>query len=162
MELQIDALTKRYGKMLALDRFSAVFNCEDRGFVNHIGKVRTHSSGGRKRDSIKVHRIIQQNIFCMNLQNFYTALQVGSVYNHTPVKTPRTQQRRIQNLRTVGSCQNQKPFGSIEAIHLSQKLIQSLLTLVIPSAVPGVTALSDGINLINKNNAWCIFLGFLK
>ena len=98
----------------------------------------------------------------MNLQDFHAPLQVRSVYNDTAVKTSRTEQCGIQYLRTVGCRKNQKTLGSIKSIHLSQKLVQRLLTLVISSAIAGITAFTYGIDLINKYNTGCILLGFFK
>ena len=50
---------------------------------------------------------------------------------------------------------------AVKAVHLCQKLIQRLLTLVI-AAVTGITALSDSINLVDKNNAGRVLFRLLK
>ena len=41
-------------------------------------------------------------------------------------------------------------------------LTVSLLALIIAAAIMRISALSDCINLINKNDTWCILLCFLK
>ena len=98
----------------------------------------------------------------MNLQDIDTSLQIRTVNNNTTVKASRTKKRRIQYLRTVSRCQDQKSLGGIETIHLRKQLVQCLLTLVISTAVMGITALTDSIDLINKYNTRCILLSFLK
>ena len=42
--------------------------------VNHIGQIRSRGAGGCQSNGIQIHRLIQRNILCMNLQNIYTAL----------------------------------------------------------------------------------------
>ena len=98
----------------------------------------------------------------MHLQDIDSSLQIRAVDNDSPVKTAGPQQRRIQYLRPVGRRQDQKTFGGIESVHLRQKLIQRLLPLIVSAAVPAVTALSDGIDLIDENNAGRILLCFLE
>ena len=79
------------------------------------------------------------------------------------VKTSRTQKCRIQYFRTVGCRQDQKPLGSIKSIHLCKKLVQCLLTFIIATAIPAQSRLlTDGIDLINKHDTRCIFLGFFE
>ena len=98
----------------------------------------------------------------MYLQNTHTAFQIRPLHNHPPVKTARTQKRRVQNLRPVGGSQNQDSLGGIKSVHLRQQLVQGLLPLVISAAVPAVTAFSNGIHLVDKDNTGGIFLGLLK
>ena len=141
---------------------TAILNSQDSGLIDHIGKVRTNGTGCGKGNCLEINGIVKPYILRMNLQDINTSFQIRTVNDNTAVKTSRTKKCRIQYLRTVGSCQDQKSLGSIKTIHLSKQLVQSLLTLVITSAVMGITALSNGINLINKYDTRCILLGFLK
>ena len=98
----------------------------------------------------------------MNLEDFHTAFQIRSVYDNSPVKTSRSEKRRIKDLRTVGCCKDQKSLGCVKAVHFRKKLIQSLLSLVIAASIMRITAFSDCIDLINKYNTGGIFLCLLK
>ena len=98
----------------------------------------------------------------MYLENCDPALEVGAVHNDPPVKTAGTKQGLVQDLRAVGRADNQDTLGGLEAVHLGQELVQGLLTLLISSAVAGITAAADGVDLIDKNNAGSIFIGFFK
>ena len=98
----------------------------------------------------------------MYLQDIYTSLKIRLVNDDTAVKTSRTKQCLIEHFRPVGRCQYQQSARRIETIHLRKQLIQCLLTLIISSSVPAVTALSDRIDLIDKDDTRCVFLCFLK
>src|SRR5699024_8943073 len=138
-----------------------MLNGQNSCLIDHICKVRAHCTGCSQSYSIQIYSLVQRNIFCMNFQDVYTSLQIRTVYNNTPVKTSRTKQCRVQNLRTVGCSKDQKSLGRIKSIHFRQKLVQSLFALVIPS-VAEITGVSNIIYLINKDNTWGIFLCLFK
>ena len=102
------------------------------------------------------------NIFGVDFQNIDTPLQIRLIYNNASVKTSRTKKRLIENLWTVRCCQYEESLRCIKSVHLSQKLVQRLLTLIVSAAVPAVTALADRIDLINKGNTRCILLSLFK
>ena len=99
----------------------------------------------------------------MNLKNFLTTLQIGKFYRNTSVKSSRTKQCRIKRIRTIGCCQNHNTLRTVKAIHLCKKLIQGLLTLIIPAGeASAVTLLSDSINFVNKYDTGCFLISLLK
>ena len=86
----------------------------------------------------------------MNLQNSLTALNIWLVHHNLAVKTAWTQQGRVQNIRTIGSRNNDNALVGSEAIHLNQHLVKGLLTLIVATAKARTTLTAYGINLINK------------
>ena len=98
----------------------------------------------------------------MNLQCLDSSFQIRTLHDNSPVKSSRTKQCLVENLRTVCCRQNNKTFGRIKAIHLRQKCIQRLFSLIVSAAVMAVTAFSDGIHLINKNDTRSHGLCLLK
>ena len=56
----------------------------------------------------------------MYLQDFGTSLDIRTVYYNLAVKTAGTQQRRVQNIRTVGCGNHNDAFVSTETVHLNQ------------------------------------------
>ena len=44
----------------------------------------------------------------------------------------------------------------VKSIHLCQKLVQCLLTLIVTAAILCITALTNCIDLVNKNNTRCL------
>ena len=98
----------------------------------------------------------------MYLQDIHPSFKIRSVNDHTSVKTSRTEKSRIKNLRSVGRSKDQKSLGCIKAIHLRKQLVQCLLSLIISAAIAGITAFTNGIDLIDKYDARSILLGFLE
>ena len=56
----------------------------------------------------------------MYLQDFGTSLDIRTVYYNLAIETAGTQQRRIQNIRTVGCGNHNDAFVSAETVHLNQ------------------------------------------
>ena len=98
----------------------------------------------------------------MYLQDIHPSFKIRSVNDHTSVKTSRTKKSRIKNLRSVGRSKDQKSLGCIKSIHLRKQLVQCLLTLIISAAIAGITAFTNGIDLIDKYDTRSILLGFLE
>ena len=98
----------------------------------------------------------------MYTQNIFSSFEIRAVYDHSAVKTSRTQKCRVQNFRTVRCCKDQHTFGGIKTIHLRKQLVQCLLTLVVSAAITAVTALTDRIDLIDKNDTRCTLFGLFK
>ena len=94
----------------------------------------------------------------MDFQGFQTALEVGTVHDHPAVKTAGTQQRLIQDLGSVGGCQNHHALGGIEAVDLTQQLVQGLVV----GHILGITAAAHCIDFIDKNDAGRHFGGLLE
>ena len=79
-----------------------------------------------------------------------------------PVKAAGTQQCRIQNIRTVGGCQDNDTIVAAKAVHLYQHLIQGLFLFVVTASQTGATLTTHSIDLIDENNRRCDFLGLVK
>ena len=120
--------------------------------INHIGKISSNCSGGCKRKLSKINSLIHLNILGMNLQSLNPSLKVRLFNDNTSVKTTRTKQSLIKDLRTVCRRKNNNTLRGIKTIHLGKQLIKCLLTLRIATTVFAVTASSDSIDLINKYN----------
>lgn len=97
----------------------------------------------------------------VHTQDGLPAFQIGQFHLDAPVKASGAQQGLVQCLRPVGGSQNHNTLAAVKTIHLRQQLIQGLFALIIPREAV-VALLSDGINLINKNNAGGLFIGLLE
>ena len=139
----------------------AILHGEDRGLVDHIRQIRAHGSAGRQSDSLQIYRVVHLHILGMHLQDVHAALQIRAVHDDPPVKTAGTKEGRVQHLGPVRRAQHQAGRMAVEAVHLRQQLVQRLLTLVV-SAQTGITALSNGVYLVDKNNAGGMLLRLLE
>ena len=69
------------------------------------------------------------------------------------IKSARSQQSSIQNIRSVGGSQDNDSCVALKAIHLCQQLVDGLLTLIIATTHASTTLSANSINLINEDNA---------
>ena len=98
----------------------------------------------------------------VNRKNFFPALDVSPVDDDLPVKPPRTKKRRVKNIRTVRSGHDDDTAVRLKAVHLDQKLVQRLFTLVVSAAQSGTSLASDGVQLVDEHDARRVFLRRVK
>ena len=61
-------------------------------------------------DLVKVDVLADLLAARMHLEDLHTPRHIGPVYRHLPVKTPRTQQRRVQHLRKAGKSVHMRTY----------------------------------------------------
>ena len=96
----------------------------------------------------------------MNFEDGFAPFEIGQLHDDTAVETSRTQQCFVQTLRPVGSSKDHHAFGGIEAVHLGEQLVEGLLALVVAHSL--VTALTDGVDLINEDDTRCLLCGLTE
>jgi hypothetical protein len=72
----------------------------------------------------------------MDLRIRLTARDIRQRHHNLTVKPARTQQRRVQNIRTVGRSNQDHAFVGFKPIHFNQQLVKRLLALVVPATKP--------------------------
>ena len=98
----------------------------------------------------------------MDGQDIGAALAVWRVYHDRPVETPRPQERRIEDVRTVGRRQDDHAFCAGEAVHLSQDLIQRLFALIVTAERIRAARAPDGVYLVDEDDRGGDFTCFRK
>src|SRR5690606_31233130 len=73
-----------------------------------------------------------------------------------------TQQRRVKHVGTVGSGNHDDAVVHFETVHLHQQLVEGLFTLIMTTAKPGAAMATDGIDLVNENDAGRMLHGLLE
>ena len=68
------------------------------------------------------------------------------------IKSAGAKQRRIKNVRSVGRRNDDYGVAALEAIHLTENLIESLLAFVMASAKSRAALASDGVDLVDEND----------
>ena len=132
------------------------------GFVNQIGQIGPRETGRAAGHRGQINVFCQRNFFDVNLQNFFPPLNIRIGNRHLTVKTPRTQQSRIQNIGTVGRRNQNYALIIVKAVHLHQQLVQRLFALVIAAAQTGTAMAADRVNFIDKQQTGRIFFGLGK
>ncbi len=98
----------------------------------------------------------------MDFQNLLAADDVRVRHNDLAIEPARTQQRRIEHVRPVGSRNQDDAFVGFKAIHLDQQLVQRLLTLVITAAEPGAAMTANRVDFVDEDDARRILLRLLE
>ena len=135
--------------------------CQQSRFVDQIGDVGTNHPRRGTRNRNQVHILCQWYAASVNLENGKATVPVGPFHYHAAVEATRTQERFVQPIRPVGGSNDHHGLARIEAIHLNQQLVQSLLTLVV-AIDTGAALAADGIYLIDEDDAGSRFLGLVE
>ena len=73
----------------------------------------------------------------------------------------RSQQRWIENVRTVSRCDNDDALGTLEAVHFDEHLVERLLTFIVTATKTRTTVPTDCVKLIDEDDARGLFLGLI-
>ena len=95
---------KGYQQVVLIHCLAALTNSPQSSFVHKVRQIRTYCAGSSLRDLFQIHILCQLDLPGVDLQGVQTTLQIGAVYNNSPVKTAGTEQCLVQDLRTVGCC----------------------------------------------------------
>jgi len=98
----------------------------------------------------------------VHFQDLFATANIGQRNDHLPVEAARAQQRRIQNVGTVGRRDDDHARLPFEAVHFDEQLVQGLFPFVVATAHPGTALAADGIDLIDKDDAWRMLLRLLE
>jgi hypothetical protein len=74
----------------------------------------------------------------------------------------RSQQRRVEDVRTVRGSDEDDVVLHLEAVHLDEQLVQRLLALVVTAAEAGAAVTTDGVDLVHEDDAGRVLLGLLE
>ena len=89
----------------------------------------------------------------MDAEDFLSPVHIGKGNGDLTVKTAGAQQRRVENVGAVGGCDDDHTFLGVEAVHFHKELVERLLALVVSAAHAVAAVTSDGIDLIDENQA---------
>ena len=105
-----------------------------------------------------IHVVRQRDLTGVHTENTFSPFDIRPIDHDSSVKAARTQQGRVEHVRTVGRGNENNSFVRFKSVHLDQELIECLLSLVMPSAQAGTTMAADRIDLIDEDYAWRILL----
>ncbi len=152
----------RIVNFLAFDRTLAPPRRQNCRLVEQVGQFCAGKSGGTLGDRLQRHLGSQLLITGMDFQDRKAAIVAGQIHRHLAIEASRTQQCRIQNIWAVGGGDDDHPRVALEAVHFGEQLVQGLFALIVPAADARTALATHGVNLVNKDNAGGIFLGFFE
>mmetsp|Transcript_49419 Transcript_49419/g.91157 ORF Transcript_49419/g.91157 Transcript_49419/m.91157 type:complete len:334 (-) Transcript_49419:641-1642(-) len=98
----------------------------------------------------------------MNFEDGSPALHIRCLHLDLAIKAAWSDQGLVESVSTVCCSNHNHAIVAIETIHLSKQLIDSLLTLIVALPKACTSLASDGINLIDEDDAGCSLLSLCK
>ena len=136
-----------------IDLILVITHRKNRRFIQNILKIRTRESRRTLCQRTQIH--IRRHPFVprMNIENRLSALAVRKRNRNLTIETARTQQSRIQNIRTVRRRNHDDAAVVFHTVHLNEQLVQRLFTLIMAAAEAGTTLTTNRIDFINEDDA---------
>ena len=146
-------------KVGLVGKFSAVPHRAESRFIYDIGKFRAGSACCHPRYFVKIDVLAALDLPGVNLEDILPALEIGEFHGHAAVETAGPCQRGIERLGAVSRSEDHDTGVLFKSVHLREKLVRGLLALVIAAYEGTVTLFADRVDLIDKDDAGCLFLG---
>src|SRR5699024_2180801 len=125
-----------------------VSSCGNQGrLVEKVLKVCTGESRRPCSKCSQVNRLIKRFVFRMYSKYCFTAFDIRTADRNLSVKTSRTEQCRIKDVRSVCSGYHDDAFVFPKAVHFYKKLVKCLFTLIVTTADTCATLPADSIDL---------------
>ena len=150
------------GELRTAYQFLGSTSRQDRRFVHKVRKIGPTESNGLTSHTLQVNLLLQRLALGVNVQYLHPSLQVGIVQHNTSVETTGTQQSRIEDVGTVRGGYHYHVGACVEAVHLDQYLVQSLLTLVVASTKTRSTMTTHSVYLVHEHDARRVSLGLVE
>ncbi len=109
-----------------------------------------------------LHVFGERNLAHVHAQDLLAATHVGQRHHDLAVEAARTQQRRVEHVRTVGGGDDDDAFAAFEPVHLDQQLVQSLFAFVMTAAEAGAAMTADRVDFIDEDDAGRVLLGLFE
>ena len=144
------------------NRFLATPCREDRSFIHQVGQIGAGEPGGATRNALQRKIVFKFLVAAVHLKNRQASFDIRSIDGDLTVETTGAHQGRIENVGSVGGRNDDDSAVPLKTIHLGEQLVQGLLPFIVATADTGTTLTSDGIDLVDENQAGAVFLGFLE
>ena len=156
-------LSLAFSKSIHLDDAPVAARGEQRRLVDEVGQVGAGEARRAARDDVGVDVLADIGTLRMwTLQDLLAAADVGQRDVDLAVEAARTQQRRVEDVGTVGGGHHDHAEVGLEAVHLDQHLVQRLLALVVAAAQAGAAMAADRVDFVDEDDAGRALLGLLE
>ena len=125
---------------------------EERRLVDEVGELGAGEAGAEFGDLVEVDAVGEVAAFGVQLEDLEAAVDVGDVDDDLAVEAARPQQRRVEDVGTVGGAHHADAGVAAEAVHLDQQLVQRLLALVVALPDAGAALAPGGVELVDEDD----------
>ncbi len=144
-------------ELLHADNSLVLTRSKQSGLVDKVCEIRAGETRRTTSDNARDDIVIKRHFAHVHFQDLLATPNIRQRHDYLAVETSGTQQSRIQYVGPVGRCDNDNSFAALETIHFDKHLVQRLFPLVVPTAQACATVSTNGIELVNKDNARCLF-----
>ena len=123
-----------------------------RALVEKVRKIGAREACRLPGQHVKIDVLCKRLVLRMHLQNFAAALSVGRADIDLPVEAARAQQRRVENIFSVGGGNDDDLLVGRKAVHFDEQLVERLLALVMPAAEPRAASAADSVDLVDEDD----------
>ena len=149
-------------KFRHLDALLVAPGGQQSGLIYEIAQVCSRESRCPAGQHIQVNFFSNRLAFRMNLQDFLPSAHIRTINSYLPIKSSGTQQSWIENIRPIGSGNDNNALIDTKTVHLHKKLVEGLFPLVMSAAEAGAALAANGINLIDEHDTGSVLFGLLK
>ena len=151
-------------EILILNRLPIPPRAMQRRLVTHVGDVGSGESRREEsellRDVGRVAILVQRERTEMNHEDLTTTSYVWSIDSDVSIESSWSHQSWVENVRSVGSCENDDGFVGSESVHFDEQLVEGGFSFVVPTEGSSFPAsLSDGVDLVDEDDAGSVLLG---
>ncbi len=149
-------------ELVGADRLLVAARGQDRSLVDEVGEVGAGEARRATRDRLDVHRLVERLALDVDVEDLVATLDVGPIEDDLAVEPARAQERRVEDVRTVGGRDHDHVRVGVEAVHLDQDLVEGLLALVVRAAETGAALATDRVDLVDEDDARRVALCLLE
>ena len=154
----VDGLFEQFGG----DGGAVLAGGQQCGLVDDVRQIGTRHTRGALGQTVEVRVGVDRLALCVDVEDRLAARHVGVADGDLAVETARTQKSRVEDVGPVGG-RDQDDAGTLtESVHLDEQLVEGLLALVVSAAQAGAALTSDGVDLIDEDDAGAVVLGLLE
>ena len=141
---------------------ASVTGSEKSGLVADVGQVRSAQARSALGHDLELDVTRQRQLLRVDPQNPLPSADVGKVHHDLAVETAGPQECGIEHVRSVGRGQQNHTLIGLEAVHFNEQGIEGLFALVMSPTQAGSAVPSDGIDLVDEDNAGSVRLALLE
>jgi hypothetical protein len=130
--------------------------------VDKVGEVGATHARRPSGDEVEVDVVAHALLSAVDDKDWLALREVGEWHDDLTVEASRSQQRRIEDVRTVRRRHHDDALGRVEPIHLREHLVQGLLAFVVTTAEAGTSLSTDRVDLVDEDDRGRLLAGGLE
>src|SRR5690606_6665127 len=141
---------------------AAVTRGHQGGLVDEVLEVGAAEARGAAGDAVDVDAVVAGAHAGVNLEDGLAAAHVREADDDAAVEAARPEQGRVEHVGAVGGGDEDDAVVALKAVHLDEQLVEGLLALVVTAAEASAAVATDGVDLVDEDDAGGVLLALLE